>query len=109
MNNSALIELTEKDFKSTMDSEMIDITEIAEPIVDIWPYIEVLVKNNLITEYIYQNGLIDSVYQNEQNTFHHVLIPTDNDNVFIVLVIDIRKEIIKGHIKLNLNKEYGIH
>ena len=38
----------------------------------------------------------------------HVLLPTGDKNVFIVIVVDIIQKSITGYFRLNLNKEYGI-
>jgi len=101
-------ELTEKEYKSTMTGKMTDATESAEPIVDIWPYVEILTKDKIVLDYVFANELVESVYTNGDGSFHHVLLPTDNKNVFIVLVIDVIRQRIKGHFKLDLNEQYGL-
>lgn len=100
-------ELTEKEYKSTMTVKMVDITETAEPVVDIWPYVQKLNEQKVVLNYVYENELVETVYSNSENSFHHVLLPTDNKNVFIVIVIDATAKEISGHFCLDLNKEYG--
>jgi hypothetical protein len=89
-----------------MGDRMIDVTDSAEPIVDIWPYVYQLTEDDLIQRNVYQNHLIEKVYRNERETFDHVLLPTDNPNKFIVLIVDLIAASIKGHYRLNLEKEY---
>lgn len=101
-------ELTEQEYKSTMTGKMTDVTESAEPIVDIWPYVEILTKDKIVLDYVFSNELVESVYTNGDGSFHHVLLPTDNKNLFIVLVIDVIGQRIKGHFKLDLNEQYGL-
>lgn len=100
--------LTEKEYKETMTDKMVDVTATAEPVVDIWPYVEQLKDDNEVLNYVYENRLIEMVSRNNRETFDHVLLPTDNSNVFVVVIVDLKKEKIKGHFKLDLNKEYGL-
>ena len=86
---------------------MADVTQTAEPVVDIWDYVEKLVKQKLVDSYAYENNLVETVYRNDTSTFDHILLPTVDKNVFITLVIDLTSETIFGHIKLDLKKNYG--
>lgn len=100
-------ELTEQEFKSTMTGKMTDVTESVEPVVDIWPYVEILRNNRIVIDYVFTNELVEAVYINGDGSFHHVLLPTDQKNLFIVLIVDILGQRIKGHFKLDLNQQYG--
>ena len=87
---------------------MTDVTQTAKPVVDIWNYVEELVKQKLVDKYVYENNLVETVYRNDASTFEHILLPTDNPNVFITLVVDLVSESIFGHIKLDLNQKYEL-
>jgi hypothetical protein len=100
--------LTEKEFKSTFTNKMIDVTQTAEPVVDIWPYVQQLTADKIVDEYTFDNGLVEKVYRNQTNTFDQILLPTPDKNVFIVILVDIINEIIKGHHRLDLNAEYEL-
>ena len=100
-------ELTEKEYKSTMTERMVDITETTEPVVDIWSYVHQLNKDKVVLNYVYENELVETVYRNNENSYHHVLLPTDNKNIFIVIIINVTAKNIRGHFCLNLNAEYG--
>ena len=101
-------QLTETEFRNTFGNNMTDVTETAEPVVDIWDYVEELVKENVVDNYVYQDNLVETVYRNDTSTFDHILLPTDDPNVFITLVVDLINEAILGHIKLDLNQKYGL-
>ena len=101
--------LTEKEYKETMNDRMVDVTMTAEPVVDIWPYVRQLTLDNVVLEYVFKNGLVEKVYRNDKGTFEHILLPTDNSNIFIVVIVDLRQNKIKGHYRLDLNKEYGLN
>lgn len=102
-------ELTEIEFKKTFGNGMTDITEseIDEPI-DIWNYVKKLTENQIVNRIVYEKELVEKVYRNDLKTFDHILLPTEKQNVFLTIVVDLEKKIIFGHKILDLNKEYGI-
>lgn len=103
-----MTELTEEQYKSTMTGQMTDVTQTAEPVVDIWPYVEELRGDKIVSDYVFTNELIESVISNGDGSFHHVVLPTDKKNVFIVLIVDVKQRGIMGHFKLDLNAQYGL-
>jgi hypothetical protein len=100
--------LTEKEFKSTFTAKMIDITQNEEPIIDIWPYVEQLVVDQVVDRHVFDKTWVEKVYRNQTNTFDQILLPTTDKNIFVIIVVDIMNRHIKGHYKLNLNTEYGL-
>jgi flagellar motor switch protein FliG len=101
-------QLSEKEFEKTFGNKMTDVTEIVTPVVDIWNYVKELVKQNLVDKYVYENNIVEKVYRNDSSTFDHILLPTADENVFVTLVIDVANKTMLGHIKLDLNKKYGL-
>ena len=101
-------QLTKQEFQSTMAEIMTDVTESAEPVIDIWPYVFELKKEKVVLDYVYNNQLVEKVYRNGLNTFDHVLLPTDDQNMFIVIVVDLGQTSIKWHYYLDLSKECQI-
>ena len=102
-------ELTEIEFKKSFGNGMTDVTEmeIDEPI-DIWDYVEKLTENKIVNRIVYEKELVEKVYQNDLKTFDHILLPTEKQNVFMIIVVDLEKKKVYGHKILDLNKEYGI-
>lgn len=101
-------ELTQDQFRSTMTEKMMDVTNSAEPVIDIWSYVEILVSQNTVVEFVFNNHLVDSVFRNLGNTFDHILLPTDRPDIFIVIIVDLIGKQIIGHYRLDLDKEYGL-
>lgn len=87
---------------------MRNVTDSAEVIADIRGYAECLLKSGLISEYGFNNELIEAVYVNEGNTYQHILLFTDKKNCYAVIVIDVLQRTILGHYILDLDREYGI-
>ena len=88
---------------------MVDVTETAQPVVDIWDYVEQLTTDKEVLDYVNREQLVEKVYRNDEETFDHVLLPTDNSNIFVVIIVDLGQKEIKGHFRLDLNKEYGLN
>jgi hypothetical protein len=101
-------ELTEKEFKETLGIKMTDITqvEIDNPI-DIWDYVRQLTENKIVNQIVYEKELVEKVYRNNLNTFDHILLPTEKQNVFLTIVVELSKNEIFGHKVLDLNSKYG--
>lgn len=102
------IKLTEREFKDTMTNKMVDVTDTADAAVDIWEYVGCLTKEMEVLDYVCQEQLVEKVFRNDEQTFDYVLLPTDNKNIFIVIIVDLTQKTIRGHFRLNLNEQYGL-
>jgi hypothetical protein len=59
-------QLTEAEFGNTFGSKMTDVTQTAEPVVDIWGYVEELVKQKLVDNEngrVYQGRSLNHSYE----------------------------------------------
>jgi hypothetical protein len=95
--------LTEQEFKETFGDSMVRAPDAESPF-DVWPYLEAVPKVDF-EGYDCSLGQVDNVNRNER--FEHVLINSNDHNVFMVVVVDREADEIYGHRLLNLNKEYG--
>lgn len=100
-------QLTKNEYSATFTSKMHDVTETAQPVVDIWPYVESVPASDLEEHTIYDN-FVEVVYQSDDDAFQHVLVMTKTKNVYFVVVIDLVHVSIYGHRLLDLNREYGL-
>ena len=99
-------ELTKEQYLETMDG-MVDITLDHKVPVYIWPYAKELYDRNLISKQMFENGVVELVYRNRRNSFHHLLL-REQKNVYLVIVIDVQRSAVHGHYILDLNLEYGL-
>lgn len=53
---------------------MIDVTESAEAVLDIWPYVRQLNEQNIVADSIFNGELVEHVYRTDTDTFDHVLL-----------------------------------
>jgi len=92
-------------FNETFQAPMQDVTTTAEQIMDIWPYVDAIpladLKGVELADVTY-------VYLNPNGRYEHVLIATEDKDVFIVLVIDVERVKIQGYHLLNLVELYGL-
>ncbi|SMB90139.1 hypothetical protein SAMN00120144_3285 [Hymenobacter roseosalivarius DSM 11622] len=99
------VRLTFEGYNQTFEAPMREITRNEEELLDIWPYIESIPATDLegfeILNVLY-------VYRNASNLFEHILIGTENENVFLVIIIHIEHLKIHGHYLLNVVKMYGL-
>jgi hypothetical protein len=86
---------------------MLDVTATAEPMLDIWPYVEAVPVFDLVG-HVLTDGLVQHVYQHPEGRFLHVLVSTDNADAFLVVIIDLFSVEIHGHYLLDLLKLYQI-
>lgn len=100
--------LSKEEYFAAMIGEMHDVTETAEPLVDIWSCIGRLPDTVPLSGYGVQKRLIEAVYENEDSTYQHVLLFGEKKNNYVVIIIDVLKKSIFGCYRLDLNKEYCI-
>ena len=105
--------LSETEFKKTFADRMTNVTELEdtvspEGVLDVIPYVDSVPESDLDSHSLYEH-FVESVYRSSDNRFDHVLFMTMTKNVYLVIVVDLAEDRIKGHRLLDLNKEYGVH
>ena len=97
--------LSEDFFNRTFQPPMHNVTDTAEEIIDIWPYIDAIPPEDLegftLRDVAY-------VYLTPDGSYLHVLIATEDKNVVLVVVIETSTPKIYGHHLLDLVKLYGL-
>lgn len=104
--NELIKQLSREEYLATMSGKMHNVTETAEPLVNIWSFVKRLPKSVPLSEYGVQKGLIEAVYENEQNTYQHILLFGEKKNSYVVLIIDVEERSILGYYPLDIDKEY---
>ena len=102
-------ELSRKEFELTFSERMNDITNKSEAIIDIWEYVKLLDQSKYsIDNSVINKKTVEKAYRNSIKTFDHILIPTSQKNMFLIIIVSIKNKNIFGHYLLDLNKEYSI-
>ena len=102
-------QLSEAQYICTMGSKMNDVTDIAEPLLNIWNYAKQLSKDNLISKHSFLKKYVEVVYENNEHTYQHILLFTDRKNSYAVIIVDIVHKTILGHYILDLDEKYGLN
>ena len=79
-----------------------------EPPFDFWPYFEKIPKEDF-EGYDCTAGNVTYVWEDPSANFQHVLINSNDTNVFKVLILDLKEKCVLGHRLLNIASEYGLN
>jgi hypothetical protein len=96
--------LSDEEFFACFAQPMRDVTEMPEPVLDIWPYVDSLELDTLGVPSLHD---VHYVYRDACERFDQILIGTGRFNVLLVVVVDRHQRSVLGHRLLDLNKEYG--
>ena len=96
------MKLSKSEFKSTAATPMRRLGADAEPPIDFWPYFESIPAADF-EGHDCGEGSVTYVWEHPQQYFQHVLINTQDPNVFMALVLDLRQKTIMGHHLMDLN------
>jgi hypothetical protein len=77
------------------------------PPFDFWPYFE-LIPNEDFDGHDFSDGEVTNAWTMPTSYYQHVLIHCETPNVFLVLVLDLRRRQVHGHHVLDLNEFYGL-
>lgn len=100
-------ELSESEYLQTFGEPMRKLEAGVEPPFDFWPYFEAIPEADFAAHNC-ADGMVDIVYQDPSGRFEHVLVNSEDKNVFMVLVLDRRAGTVHGHRLLDLNRLYGV-
>ena len=99
--------LSQSEFLQTFGQPMRKAEPDAEPPFDFWGYFESIPKVEFAAHDC-SGCKVDTVYREPSGQFEHVLVTSEDKNVFMVLVLDRKAGSVYGHRLLDLNKEYGL-
>lgn len=100
--------LTKEKYNATMIGKMEETVPAEVIIFNIWPYVDKLKSKKIVSKKIKEQELIHKIYRNSTGEFEHILLSTEKENHFIVIVIDRNKKKIMGYFLLDLNGEYDL-
>lgn len=106
-NKKAPKEISKEKFETTIVDKMIDVPNSEHSMFNIWPYVNDLKKAHIVSKKIEEDKLVHKVYRNAD--FEHILLNTENENHFVVIVVNLNKHKLKGYYHINLpNGEYSL-
>jgi hypothetical protein len=99
--------LNENQFLATFAAPMRDVTREATNVIDIWPYVASVPQKDLRGHEVYDQ-FVEYVYRDATGRFDHVQVMTKTKNVYLTVVVDLKRNSIYGHHLLDLNEKYGV-
>jgi hypothetical protein len=99
--------LSEAQFKEAFRPPMRQLPPEADPPFDFWGYIETIPVSDF-AGYSCHGG-VSYVWEDAAREFQHVMLNTQDKNVFMVVVLDLASGNVKGHRLLDLNKLYTLN
>ncbi len=106
-NKKAPKKLTEEKYKSTLNDKMVDTTSEEKSMFNIWPFVNQLKRAQILPKKINESRLIFQTYKDTNNHFEHILLHTEKENHYVVIVVNLIKNKIKGYFPLELKNEYS--
>ena len=100
--------LSEQDYHATFGEPMKRLASEAAPPFEFWDYFESIPESDF-GGHDCSAGAVTYVWEHPTGGFQHVLVNSEDNNVFMVLVLDVSKRVVLGHRLLDLNREYGLH
>jgi hypothetical protein len=100
-------ELKESEFQATFSPPMQDVTKTTGEVVDLWAYADPVLLQTYPNSGTWE-WCVKHIYESADGAFQHVFIPVPEDNVYLVVVIDMRLRIVLGHRRLDLGQMYGV-
>ena len=98
--------LTPKEYQATLCPNMINVSDSAEELVDLWGYADPIIESD------YHNCTawdwrVDHIFDTPDGSFQHIGIPVPKDDTYLVVIIDKPKKTIIGHYILDLAAKYS--
>jgi hypothetical protein len=106
-HTECVAELTEAEFKATMDADPIAVAPDESPPFDFWPYFEWIPEADF-GGHDFSAGEVTNAWTMPVSRFQHVLVRCEAPNVYLVLVLDLQLRVVHGHRVLDLNELYGL-
>ena len=99
--------LSEDEYHATFGEKMTQVVDDTPPPFDFWDYVETIPEEDF-DGHDCSDGSVSYVWSDSSGQFQHVLVNSEDKNVFMVIVLDLLERRVYGHRLLNLNKEYGL-
>ena len=98
--------LTENQFKKTFAAPMRLLPLEAEPPFNFWPYFEEISPTDFAGHEF--SGNVTYVYEHPSGEFQHVLVNSEDKNIFLAIILNLPARQVVGHHILNFNALYGV-
>ncbi|WP_264525839.1 MULTISPECIES: hypothetical protein [unclassified Flavobacterium] len=99
--------LSKEKYSATMIGKMTEITASDKNTFNIWPYISKLKAAKILSSKVKESQLVHKIYRNSTEDFEHILLSTEKENHFVVIVANKNKKKTIGYFLYDLNGLYA--
>lgn len=99
--------LTEEEYLASMAEPMRRLSSDEAPPIEFWDYFDAIPESHF-EGHDCSAGQVTNVWKHPAGLYQHVLVNSDDKNVFMVLILDLSARCVFGHRLLDLRKEYGL-
>lgn len=99
--------LSEAEYLATCAGPMKQLSTDDEMPFQFWDYFDAIPSADF-QEHDCSAGSVTYAWKTSTGAFQHVLVNSEDKNVFMVLVLDVANRCVLGHRLLDLNREYGL-
>lgn len=103
----AMKKLSEAEYLATLAEPMKRLSSDSAAPFDVWDYFDAIPQSDF-EHHDCSAGSVTYVWEHPTGSFQHVLVDSEDKNVFMVLVLDIASHTVLGHRLVDLNREYGL-
>lgn len=98
--------LTKEKYTSTMIGKMTEIKASDKNLFNIWPFISKLKSAKVLSPKIKEAQLVHKIYRNSTEDYEHILLSTEKENHFVVIVANRNKKKTIGYFLHDSNGLY---
>ncbi len=101
------MQLTQTEFDTTFAAPMRRLPQRNEPPFDFWPYFDTIPPNDFSGHRF--SGDVTYVYEHPSGFFQHVLVNSEDKNVFLAIVLNVQAKQVVGHRVVDFCAMYGLN
>ena len=98
-------ELSKQEYEATFSLPMLDVTESAEELIDLWPYAGAVVDADYPDADDW-DWRVMFIYESRDGAYQHLYVPVPEDNKYLLVVVSKQQKQIVGHYYLDLQAIY---
>ena len=96
-------ELSQKEYEATFSPPMVNVTERAEEVVDLWAYADPIIDSDYHSCAAWE-WKVAHIYETADGKYQHIGIPVPIDNTYLTIIADKSNKVIIGHYLLALGE-----
>ena len=98
-------EFTEAEYRATFSPPMLDVTQSAEVLVDLWAYLDPVLDATFPGDAGWE-WHVKHIYESRDGVYQHIYVPVPRSDAYMLVVLDKQQRQVLGHYLLDLAALY---